>query len=244
MGSWTFGLGVGLVALSTVSVAGQISESGLPVPIVVRAASHPSGGAFDVTISNTGSVTVLAWSLKITHVTPDGSRHVSLVRTDRLRAVVLRQVGVLPSIDDHDGIGPGDTLTVRVPLPPNAVTATAESSCAILEDGSGVGDAECVRTFYERRQALAAVTARWIPLLRRSLDDPVDSSAGRALREAVRAQGVPESPVITSDDADFAQHVTGLAARSEEDGPAFRSEARRLLEYWTTLQREALKHLR
>jgi len=98
-----------------------------------------------------------------------------------------------------------------VGMPAQSAVVAIESECVVFEDGAGAGSSACVGSFLKHREELANIASRWLGVLQRALDRPDDATAVRSLREAVRAQGVPESGAITGDDADFDAFLGRLA---------------------------------
>ena len=159
-----------------------------------------TGPSSHVQLTNTGSQTVNAWSLAVT--TPAGSGAHQVVETvDAYLSEATRGVVGMP--ERLNALLPGQTREIALdPLPADA---TVRALAVVLEDDTAVGDADTIRSIFERRAierdelhrvigtfADVLASGRGIPALqelkrRFDVSAPEESTPHRAAREAVES---------------------------------------------------------
>jgi hypothetical protein len=159
-----------------------------------------TGPSSHVQLTNTGSQTVNAWSLAVT--TPAGSGTHQVVETvDAYLSEATRGVVGMP--ERLNALLPGQTREIALdPLPADA---TVRALAVVLEDDTAVGDADTIRSIFERRAierdelhrvigtfADVLGSGRGIPALqelkrRFDVSAPEESTPHRAAREAVES---------------------------------------------------------
>jgi hypothetical protein len=167
------------------------------LPVV---ATHlTTGPASHVLLTNTGSQTVNAWSLAVTTPAGNGGAHQVVETVDAYLGEAMRGVVEMP--DKLTGLLPGQTR--EIPLDPLPADATVRVLAVVLEDDTAVGDADRIRSIFDRRaierdelhrvvETFADVLAssRGLPALqelkrRFDVSAPEESTPHRAAREAV-----------------------------------------------------------
>jgi hypothetical protein len=183
---------VALACLGSVALAADLP---------VLATHLTTGPTSHVRLTNTGTQTVNAWSLAITTPAGSGGAHQVVETVDAYLSEATRGVAGMP--ERLNALLPGQTREIALdPLPADA---TVRVLAVVLEDDTGVGEADTIRSIFERRTierdelqrvvgAFADVLAssRGIPALqelkrRFDMSAPEESTPHRAAREAVES---------------------------------------------------------
>lgn len=128
---------------ATLALATLLYAADLPVSVN----NLTTGATSHVELSNTGAQPVTAWSLAITTRSDNGGTHRVIQTVDAYLAEVTRD---LPRASPHlDWLRPGQTREVPLdPLPPDA---KVELVAVVLEDLTSSGDAQVIKSIFERR---------------------------------------------------------------------------------------------
>jgi hypothetical protein len=169
------------------------------LPVV---ATHlATGPGSHVQLTNTGSQTVNAWSLAITTPAGSGGAHQVVETVDAYLSEATRGAVGMP--DRLNALLPGQTREFA--LDPLTADATLRVLAVVLDDDTAGGDADTIRSIFERRAverdelhrvigtfADVLASGRGIPALqelkrRFDVSAPEESTPHRAAREAVES---------------------------------------------------------
>jgi hypothetical protein len=183
---------VALACLGSVALAAD-----LPV-LATHLTTGPTG---QVQLTNTGSQTVNAWSVAITTPAGSGGSHQVVETVDAYLSEATRGIAGMP--ERLNALLPGQAREIALgPLPADA---TVRVLAVVLENDTAVGDADTIRSIFERRAverdelhrvigtfADVLASGRGIPALqelkrRFDVSAPEESTPHRAAREAVES---------------------------------------------------------
>jgi len=128
---------------ATLAFATLLYAADLPVSVN----NLTTGAASHVELTNAGAQPVTAWSLAITTRSENGGTHRVIETVDAYLADVTRD---LPRSSPHlDWLRPGQTR--EIPLDPLPQDAKVELVAVVLEDLTSSGDAQVIKSIFERR---------------------------------------------------------------------------------------------
>jgi len=169
----------------------QTSEAG-NFPATIRVMP---GSPARVELTNTGNQPITAWSFTVSTPTATGVH-----REAHAADVYLSEVtGNLPGAPPHlDRIMPGQSRAL--PVDAAGGDATAQITALILQDGTGLGDAAALKTFFDRRVAERDQLKAVAETFRTVLASKRGTAALEELQQRLRA-GAEDTPHRTAREA-------------------------------------------
>jgi hypothetical protein len=173
-------------------VAGQSSEGG-KFPATIRVMP---GSPARVELTNTGSQPITAWSFTVSTPTATGVH-----REAHSADVYLSEVtGNLPGAQPHlDRIMPGQSRAL--PVDAAGADATVQLTALILQDGTGLGDAAALKTFFDQRAVERDQLRAVADTFRTVLASKRGTAALEELQQRLQSGGDDSEPRRTARDA-------------------------------------------
>jgi hypothetical protein len=112
-----------------------------PAAIRIMAGAPPR-----IELTNTGTQPITAWSFTVSTPKANGANH----ETHTADVYLSEVTGKLPGAEPHlDRIMPGQSRAL--PIDAASPGATVEIAALVLQDGTALGDATVIKTFFEHR---------------------------------------------------------------------------------------------
>jgi hypothetical protein len=206
------------------------------VPFEIKSHIVNSYGRLELTLHNSGSRDIIAWTIRVDVTRPNGTVRSTYSTEDRFRALALKRAGFSSSGPPTPVFGPGVTLQQGIDFQPDAVAVVPTAVAAMFDDGSIAGEREHIEFLLAKRQAVVQALDDWVPKLQAALAISSAPERSIALRKALT------SPISarakTPEDLDISMFLEQILGGQTDDNLIV-VRMQPLMEYLKHLRAEA-----